>query len=139
VGLILDASILIAAERDAFDLDGLLAAAGDEPVALSAVTASEILYGLERATDVSVRARRQEYVEGLLRDFPVISFGLAQARMHAKIWAGLAAKGKMIGPHDLLVAATALAVGSSVATLNQKEFKRVPDLVVTPVAKWVIA
>jgi predicted nucleic acid-binding protein len=35
----------------------------------------------------------------------------------------------MIGPHDLLVAATALAGGHALATLNRREFARVPGLV----------
>ena len=34
----------------------------------------------------------------------------------------------MIGPYDLLIAATALARGDSLATLNRQEFKRVAGL-----------
>ena len=49
----------------------------------------------------------------------------------------LAAKGKLIGPHDLLVVATAIANAGVVATLNEKEFARVPGLSVMPVAPYV--
>jgi tRNA(fMet)-specific endonuclease VapC len=38
--------------------------------------------------------------------------------------------GKMIGAHDLLIAATALAQGHAVLTQNAKDFKRVPGLTV---------
>ena len=126
--MILDASIFIEAERGQFDLDGLLEAQGDELVAIAAVTASELLHGVERATDQFVRLRRHQFVERVLSDFPVLPFGLDEAREHARIWAALATKGALIGPHDLLIAATALANASAVATLNQKEFKRVPGL-----------
>lgn len=34
----------------------------------------------------------------------------------------------MIGPHDLQIAATALAAGHEVATLNAQEFQRVAGL-----------
>jgi predicted nucleic acid-binding protein len=36
----------------------------------------------------------------------------------------------MIGTHDLIIAATALAHGSAVLTTNSDEFRRVPDLTV---------
>ncbi len=133
----LDASILIAAERETFDLEGYLESAGDEVVAVAAITASELLHGVARAINDEVRAERHDYVEALLEDFPIVPFGPPEARIHARIWAALAATGKMIGAHDQLVAATALSLGSAVVTLNQKEFTRVPDLVVVPIARFI--
>ena len=59
---------------------------------------------------------------------PVLPFGLAEARRHAELWAHLAREGTMIGAHDLLIGATALAHGHSLATLNTKEFGRVAGL-----------
>lgn len=70
--MILDASIFIEAERDTFDLAGFLASAGEEPVAIAAITASELLHGVERATDPAARARRHDFVESILADFPVL-------------------------------------------------------------------
>jgi tRNA(fMet)-specific endonuclease VapC len=40
----------------------------------------------------------------------------------------LAARGELIGAHDLWIAATALAHGMGLATGNTREFKRVPGL-----------
>ena len=37
-------------------------------------------------------------------------------------------KGLIIGAHDLQIAATALSLGYSLATLNRDEFSRVPGL-----------
>lgn len=113
-------------------MPGYLAAIGDEPVALAAISAAELLHGVERARDPAVRQRRGEFVEGVLANVPVIPFGLAEARVHARIWAALVAAGTPVGPHDLQVAATALVAGSAVATLNETEFRRVPGLGLAP-------
>src|SRR5258706_375778 len=57
-----------------------------------------------------------------------LPFDLAQARVHARIWADLQTRGQMIGPHDLQIGAAALALGHEVATLNVQEFQRVTGL-----------
>ncbi len=137
MGLVLDSTILIDAERRTFDLEGLLDEAGDDTVAIAAITASEMLHGVERATDPAKRLARSRFVESLLDAIPPIPFGLVEARVHARLWATLATKGRMIGSHDMQVAATALSLECEVATLNQKEFKRVPGLVLTDVRKFV--
>jgi tRNA(fMet)-specific endonuclease VapC len=139
VGLILDTSVLIAAEREAFDLEALLTAEQDGDVAIAAITASELLHGVERARDPAVRAQRQRTVEGLLDAFPALPFALPEARVHARLWAALAAKGRVIGAHDLQVAATALSAAHALATLNQRDFKRVPGLVLRPLARFTRA
>jgi predicted nucleic acid-binding protein len=40
----------------------------------------------------------------------------------------LAAKGTNVGPHDLLIGATAIAVGYRVATRDARSFGRIPGL-----------
>ncbi len=137
MGIVLDTSILIAAERGRFDLEALVAANVEETIALAAISASEFLYGVERTREPSLRAQRGRYAEEVLASLAIIPFGLAEARIHASLWAGLAAKGSVIGAHDLQVAATALSIASSVATLNQKEFKRVPGLSLVATARYV--
>ncbi|MFI5209088.1 MAG: type II toxin-antitoxin system VapC family toxin [Gemmatimonadales bacterium] len=128
MGVILDTSVLVAAERGAIKLESLLESLGETPVAITAVTAAELLHGCHRAADPGVRARRFAFVEALLDLIPVLSFGLAEARRHAELWAHLAREGTMIGPHDLMIGATALAQGHLLATLNTKEFSRVAGL-----------
>ena len=134
----MDASIFIEAERDRFDLAGFLESLGDAPVAMAAITASALLHGVERAREPEMRFRRHQFVERLIADFPVLPFGLAEAREHARIWAMLATDGKPIGPHDLQIAATALVNAAAVATLNDKEFQRVPGLSLAPIALFVV-
>lgn len=128
MGLILDTSVLIADERGLFDMPGLLRQFPDSEPVLAAITASELLHGVERALDPFRKARRQRRVEQMLATIAVQPFGLAEARFHARVWAELASKGQLIGSHDLQIAATGLAMGHEVATLNIQEFRRVSGL-----------
>lgn len=133
MGVIVDTSLLIAAERGALRFDALLASLGSDTVAMAAITASELLHGCHRATDPGIRARRSAYVDALLDLIPVLPFGLAEARRHAQLWAGSARAGTLVGPHDMLIGATALARGDSVGTLNQREFARIAGLRILPI------
>jgi tRNA(fMet)-specific endonuclease VapC len=99
----------------------------NEEVGIAAITASELLHGVHRATD-QYRGRRAAFVEGVLTAFPTLSFDLVVARAHAMLWAGLAAAGTEVGAHDRLVAATAMSAGWRVATANVRHFDRVPGL-----------
>jgi len=128
MGLLIDSSVLMAAERGTLDLNEKLKKELDNPIALAAISASELLHGVHRATSVNQRARRQAFVEQLLSALPVIPFDLVAARLHAELWARLAAKGIQVGAHDLLVAATAIAAGYSVATRDERSFPRIPGL-----------
>jgi len=128
VGVVLDTSVLVAVERGAVRFEALLESLGEESVAVAAITASELLHGCHRASDPGVRARRAAFVDALLDAIPVLPFGLPEARRHAELWAELARTGSVIGPHDLLIAATALAQGHALVTINQREFSRVPGL-----------
>jgi predicted nucleic acid-binding protein len=67
-------------------------------------------------------------VERLLEQVPVIPFDLVAARIHARVWAELAAAGTAVGERDLLIAATAMARGDSVATRDERSFPRIPGL-----------
>ena len=80
MGVILDSSILIAAERQRFDLAGFLSAHPDELFFITVITASELLHGCARATDASVRARRARFVGDVLNDYSVLPLNLAEAR-----------------------------------------------------------
>lgn len=98
-----------------------------EEVGIAAITASELLHGVHRATPEH-RARREAFVEGVLAAFPPFPFDLLAARAHARLWAGLASSGVDVGAHDRLVAATAITAGWRVGTANVKHFERIPGL-----------
>jgi predicted nucleic acid-binding protein len=130
LGLLIDASVLIAAERGQLDLKRLTAARLTTPVGIAAITASELLHGVHRADSSARRNRRERFVESVVAALAVFPFDLLSARIHARLWAELASNGLTVGAHDLLVAATAIASGFGVATRDLRSFPRIPGLAV---------
>jgi tRNA(fMet)-specific endonuclease VapC len=127
VGVLIDASVLIEAERGRLDLAPHVAQGPLEECFLSVITASELLHGVHRALP-QYRARRSAFVEGILERFPLLHVDLATARAHAGVWAELKVAGTIVGPHDLWLAATCIAHGLTMVTANVREFARVPGL-----------
>jgi tRNA(fMet)-specific endonuclease VapC len=126
VGTLIDTSVLIAIERGELPLERIQDR--DESVALSAVTASELLIGVERAGTPLRRHKRERFVEELFAIVPVLPADLDVARVHARINAHLAMHGTPIGVHDAWIAATALLYRYTVATRNMRAFERVEGL-----------
>jgi predicted nucleic acid-binding protein len=131
VGLLIDTDLLIDLERGARapEVDARL---GDEDRAISVITVSELIHGVLRASG-TVQVRRRAFVEHMLAGLQAIPITEPVARMHAEIWADLAARGTQIDAHDLWIAATALAHGFGVATRNRADFARITGLrIVSP-------
>lgn len=134
MGVLIDTSVLIENERGRLPFAQRLSGREDEELFISVITASELLHGVHRATEAGVRGRRSAWVEGILQRFPTLPIDLDTARAHSHIWADLASRGKMIGPHDLWLAATCIAHKLTMITANQREFDRVPGLDVEALA-----
>jgi predicted nucleic acid-binding protein len=135
--MILDSSLLVAFERRRFDLERLLT--DRSPPAIAAVTAAELLIGVERADTPERRARRETFVENFLARLPIIPFDLPQARLYAVRFAELAQRGEVIGDRDLQIAVTALSLDYDLATLNVREFQRVGGLKLVDVSGYVVS
>lgn len=131
MGTLIDTSVIVAAERGLLDLAAVRAAQDDE-VAISAITAAELLHGVERLRGAR-HARAERFVETLLDRVPVIDFDLATARVHAVLGADLAERGTPVGAHDLIIAATAVALDYAVATRDMKSFPRIEGL---QIVRW---
>ena len=125
MGTLLDTSILIDIERSR----GTIPTTDD--TAIAAITASELRQGVLRA-DRAHRATRESFVEGILATLPTIPFSLRVARVHARIWAELAAAHVTVDAADLEVAATTIALGWELATLDRKRFARISGLRLVP-------
>ncbi len=96
--LILVNSLLIADEREDFELGAWLRSRPSEPVAVSAITFSELWYGIE-VEDYGPRARRRRrWLEKSLRRLEIVPLDTQVARVHSRIWAQLSKAGQMIGP-----------------------------------------
>ncbi|MFQ5740270.1 MAG: type II toxin-antitoxin system VapC family toxin [Acidobacteriota bacterium] len=128
MAVLIDASVLIEAERGELELEPHVVQRQEERFFLSVITASELLHGVHRAVQPEVRTKRSAFVEAILERFPLLPVDVATARAHARVWAELAAAGQMIGAHDLWLAATCIAHGLTVVTANVREFARVPGL-----------
>jgi len=138
VGTLLDTTVFVELERATRELPPTIAmrVVGDrleeslgaeEDVGIAAITASELLHGVHRASERH-SSRREAFVETTLSAFPTLPFDLLTARVHARLWAQLAAAGHDVGAHDRIVAATAIASGWRVATANQRHFEHIPGL-----------
>lgn len=127
MAIILDADIIIGGEKGSFDLAAWLASLGNEQFEVAAITVAELWHGVERAGPAH-RQARESYLRALLDVLPIVPYTEQTAYRHARLWAQLETAGKMIGPHDLIVAATAMERDSALATFNQRHFANVKGL-----------
>ncbi len=94
-------------------------------VCISAITKSEIAYGVE----ISPRQQKDRAaLEFFLRHIQVFDYPADAAADYGYIRAALKSRGTLIGPNDTLIAAHALCLGLTLVTNNTREFKRVPGL-----------
>ena len=116
--------MLVAYERAGRSVEDLLV---DEERLLSVITVSELLHGVHRASGAE-RIRRGAFVEHVIGTIDAVPISKMIARVHAQLGASLASSGQAIGTHDLWIAATAIIHDFAVATLNARDFARVPGL-----------
>ncbi len=128
MGVILDTSVLIEAERREFEIDKFTENRGDEIFGLSVITVAELLHGVHRADSTKRRLKRSAYVEKVIELFPVYVFDISTARIYSELWSDLSSRGIQIGAHDLIIGSTALSLGFSVATFNLRHFERIEGL-----------
>ena len=92
---------------------------------MSAITYGELYYG---ACKSSQRARALTQIEELVQDIPVENLDLITARVYGEIRATLERQGHPIGNNDLWIGAHAMALAVTLATNNEREFKRIAGL-----------
>ncbi|MGA2205426.1 MAG: PIN domain-containing protein [Terracidiphilus sp.] len=129
MAFLIDADVIIQAERKALDLDAWLRAHPNEEVKLAAITVAELWRSVERAAGVH-RARRQKFVLRALSVFEVVPYTEKAAAEHARLWAEVETTGQRMSPHDLMLAATARESGAAIVTFNTRRFAAVPGLTV---------
>lgn len=132
MGLIIDSSVVIAAERHSNTVEKLIeqiiSVTGDQDAALSSVGLTELVHGIYRAQTAETRLRRQSFVDELLRDLAVYPYTRSTALLAGKIDGEQQAQGVTIPFGDLLVGVTALELGFSVVTANLRHFRLIPGL-----------
>jgi tRNA(fMet)-specific endonuclease VapC len=123
----LDADVIINGEKGIFDLQAWFESRADDQFEVAAITIAELWHGVERASPMH-RPGRERYLEAFVAMLPIITYTGRTAHYHARLWANLEASGKSIGSYDLIVAATALQRGSTLATFNKRHFSQVKGL-----------
>lgn len=125
----LDTSVVVAVLNDRRpDVRARLAGAAraHDALALSAVALHELEFGVAASARPDRNAAK--LAEFLRTGIEVQAFDADDAREAGAIRAHLKRVGTPIGPFDLLIAAHARRRGGAIATLNAREFQRVPDL-----------
>jgi tRNA(fMet)-specific endonuclease VapC len=112
--VILDTGVLIAIERGNLDVDAVL---GADDAAIAAITAMELLVGVERAGEAHKQARAV-HVEALLSGLPIEAYNLAVARVHARLAVEAMSKGRPRSAYDMMIAATAAATDRILLTTD---------------------
>jgi tRNA(fMet)-specific endonuclease VapC len=131
-GVILDSSVIIGAERREQTVRQILeqvrVSQGEIEIGVSVVTIAELVHGAYRAKTPARQEQRLEFIERLSSDVPVHPVSLDIARLAGRIEGQEEAKGIQFAFEDLLIGATALYLDYAVATLNLRDFQRVPGL-----------
>lgn len=112
--VILDTGVLIAIERGRLDVDTVL---GVDDAAIAAITAMELLVGVERA-DEAHRQARAIHVEAILSSLPVESYNIGVARVYARLAVEAMAKGRPRSANDMMIAATATVTSRILLTTD---------------------
>ena len=95
-------------------------------MAISVIVAAELRYGAERRGS----ARLTSQLEAVLTAIEILPLAEPADRHYGAIRSALERVGRPIGHNDLLIAAHARALGTTLVTDNVGEFGRVPDLAV---------
>jgi predicted nucleic acid-binding protein len=101
----------------------------EEPL-ISAVTLAELSVGPLVATSRKERAGRQAVLQQAEADFEPLSFDADAARAFGRVAASLRAAGRKVQArsYDAMIAATAIANGLPLYTVNPGDFTGIEDL-----------
>ena len=132
LGVILDSSVVIEAERGRLNVVQLLKQIvqkiGEMEVALCSITVAELAHGIYRADTPARRERRRTFLDDLKAAVPVYAITDSTAELVGKIGAESSATGVTIPFDDLLIGACALERAYSVATRNAHHFQKIRGL-----------
>jgi len=134
VGIVLDSTVLIAAERAGQSPRGvigrMLAMMGDTEATLSVITVVELAHGIQRANSAARQIARERFLNELLNEMSVEPITIPIAFRAGKLDGDLEGKGIRIALGDLLIGATTPEIGYAIVTNNVRHFQMIPDLIV---------
>lgn len=122
---VLDTNTLIYFFKGSGGVSRRLLATSPQELAIPAIVLFELEYGIAKSTSPR---KRQAQLKEMCSLITVLPIGNREARQAALIRAQLDKKGTPIGPYDVLIAGTALAIQGTLITRNTGEFSRVGNL-----------
>lgn len=96
-----------------------------EDICISTITLAELEHGVAKS---AYRERNRLALLEFLTPFRILDFDQAAAQHYGHIRSDLEARGIVIGPMDLLIAAHAQSKDLTLVTNNTRKFKRIKDL-----------
>jgi predicted nucleic acid-binding protein len=132
LGVVLDSSVLVAAERKNHTtpevIRSIRGTIGDVPIVICALTVAQLGHGIYRA-DTPQRAQpRRRFLDELKAHIPIHPVTATTAEILARIGGEQAAKGVNLPLADLIIGACAIELGYAIATSNLRDFSRIPGL-----------
>jgi tRNA(fMet)-specific endonuclease VapC len=100
-------------------------ALGDAKLAISTICEAELLFGLEKKNSPRLWGEYDHYLKHKL---VVLPLDRKVIELYARTKSDLLASGVTVGEFDLLIGTTALANKLTLATLNVKDFAKIPSL-----------
>ena len=133
MGLILDSTVFIQAERQGKDVRQLLTNLArdlgqDEVIGISVITLMELAHGAYRSDKAERLRQRLLFLQELESAVPVYPVTESIAIWAARIDAETRKQGNTIALADLLIGATAVDLDYVVVTSNVRHFKMIPGL-----------
>src|SRR4030042_4722959 len=124
---VLDTNTLIYFFKGLGEVSRHLLAKSHGEIGIPAVVLYELEVGVAKSQSPQKRKAQIQEFASLVN---IIPFGPAEAKCAAAIRVKLEKEGFPIGPHDILIAASALASNCTLVTNNKREFERVPGLII---------
>lgn len=124
---ILDTNILIAALKGRPAVREKLESLPLSGMRLSAIVLGELEFGAEKSAHSE---RNRARLATLAQRLPLVGIDYDTTRHYGQVRAQLERQGTPIGANDTWIAAQALAIDATLVTDNEREFSRVPGLVV---------
>lgn len=123
---LLDTNILIAALKGRPEVRRRLDCLPVSAMRLSAIVLGELEFGAEKSAHGE---RNRTRLAALAQRLPLVGIDFKTTRHYGQVRALLERKGTPIGANDTWIAAQALAIKATLVTDNEREFSRVPGLI----------
>jgi predicted nucleic acid-binding protein len=92
-----------------------------EKAAITAISVFELYVGVEGA-------QRLRQIEALVQQITILPLNTIEAAMAGRIYTQLKTRGKLVGTHDILIAAICIANNLPLYTKNVAHFSEIKDI-----------